>query len=107
MADNPKRTGQLYFVGYAFDQKLDVWWRPLWGEFINGKRWEAEVSFSADNSIPQRAVTLIFRALSDQSVQMRFRLDSGQTLVCAIRSIEELENGSIKISSPDLAESHL
>jgi len=107
MADNPKRIGQLYFVGYAFDEKLDVWWRLLWGEFINGKQWEAEVRFSADDSIPQRAMTLIFRTLSDQSIQMRFRLDSGQTLVCGIRSIEELENGSIKISSPDLAESQL
>ena len=103
MTDSSKKNGQLYFVGYAFDEKLDVWWRPLWGEFINGKQWEAEVSFSADDSIQQRAVTLIFRALSDTSIQMRFRLDSGQTLVCAIRSIEELENGLIKISSPDLA----
>jgi hypothetical protein len=107
MADNPKRSGQLYFVGYAFDEKLDVWWRPLWGEFINGKQWEAEVSFSANDSIPQRAVTLIFRALSDQSIHMRFQLDSGQTLACAIRSVEGLENGIIKISSPDLAESTL
>lgn len=107
MPDTPKRNGQLYFVGYAFDEKLDVWWRPLWGEFSNGKQWEAQVTFSADDSFPQRAVTLIFRALSDPSVQMRFRLDSGQTLACGIRSIEGLENGSITISSPDLAESSL
>ena len=107
MPDSLIRSGQLYFVGYAFDEKLDVWWRPLRGEFSNGKQWEAQISFSdsEDDSFPQDVVRLIFRALSDPSVQMRFRLESGQTLVCGIRSIEGLENGSIRISSPDLAES--
>jgi len=104
MPDSPNRSGQIIFVGYAFDESIDIWWQPLWGEFINGKQWEAEISFSPDLSVPQHAVTLIFRALSDPSVRLRFRLDSGQTLVCAIRSIEELESGSIRISSPDLIE---
>jgi hypothetical protein len=107
MPDSLIRSGQLYFVGYAFDEKLDVWWRPLRGEFSNGKQWEAQISFSDDDSFPQDVVRLIFRALSDPSVQVRFRLESGQTLACAIRSIERLENGSITISSPDLAESSL
>jgi len=104
MSDGPIRTGQLYFVGYAFDESIDIWWQSLRGEFINGKQWEAEISFSPDSSVPEYVVTLIFRALSDPFVRMRFRLDNGQTLVCVIRSIEELESGSIRISSPDLIE---
>jgi hypothetical protein len=104
MSDSPNRTGQLYFVGYAFDESIDIWWQPLRGEFINGKQWEAEISFSPDHSVPEYVVTLIFRALSDPSVRLRFRLDNGQMLICVIRSIEGLASGSIKISSPDLIE---
>ena len=104
MSGSPNRTGQIYFVGYAFDESIDIWWKPLRGKFINGKQWEAEISFSPDHSVPESVATLIFRALSDPSVRMRFRLDNGQTLVCIIRSIEELESGSIRISSPDIIE---
>ncbi len=96
------RSGQIYFVGYAFDEALDVLWQPLKGEFIQGKAWEAEIRVPTDEPDQQQTRTLIFRALADPSVRMRFRLDNGQNLVCAIRSIEELENGSIRISSPDL-----
>lgn len=95
------RSGQIYFVGYAFDEALDVRWQPLRGEFINGKAWEAEIHIPADELTQQYIRTLIFRVLSDPSVRMRFRLDDGQTLECILSSIEKLENGSIRISSPD------
>jgi hypothetical protein len=102
MPEKASRRGQVYFVGYAFDESLEVWWQPLQGEFNHGKQWEAEISFSQNLEIPQHAMTLIFRALSDPSIRMRFRLDNGQTLVCIIHSIEGFSSGSIRISSPDL-----
>ncbi len=98
-----RKTGWLTFEGPNFTEKLQILWELRSGELIEGKTWVAAISFTNDWEVPARASGLIFQALSDESIKMRFEPEAGTPLRCHVYGIEDLPDaGVITIASPDL-----
>jgi len=98
-----RKPGLLFFEGPSLDECLKVYWNLRSGELAEGKTWIASVSFSPDFAVPDRADTLVFRALSDPEIRMKLQTDEGVTVDCVVHDILELiDCGEIDVASPDL-----
>ena len=102
--------GKLFFKGADFEEQMNVYWELKSGELIEGQTWEAFVWFSKDYFVPERAEELVFKALADDSMEIKLTVQGQDdtALSCVIADILELnESGYVDISSPDLGRARI
>lgn len=100
---DPYHDTQLIFQGKLRAYRIPVRWGLLFGDGPTPRgSWIASITFETF-PVPDNINALVFAALSNPTVQVKFQNEAGELVDCNISDILDLTDcGSIQISSVDL-----
>ena len=105
--NDSRKNGRLIFIGNKLAKEIPIFWELEKGELEKNKTWILSISFSETFGISVETTKLIFEALVDPSITLRFRTENFESN-CIIYDISEFaDTNVIDIGSPDLPMSRM
>ncbi len=106
--DGQRKVGKLIFENGDIQEIIPVYWQVSLGEISEGNTWKADISFTQNWKLPEKAKICIFHYLRNLTAEMKLQINDETIARCGVimEEYESMEDfyswGVVTIVSPDL-----